>query len=344
MMDSNGQLLEVIQAIIADHFYGKKESIEICLVNNLNCALITCLQSEKALLSSCRPFLVDALNRTKYRFYLELNGKANEVELSIGIDDETMSEVLSFTLANSHSGAHLQLKKLHIVDLLTDDEALFKGCITLASNPIKKHELKFMLFNNIAKGCVQLEDARHLEPRALLLKLSEDNHTTHLKLCSFDALANLDMQQKYSNRLLVWPFFDTDLIDLLLNIPTISRLSILVADDSLPSQIATKVMLEMLGCVVTCVENGNQALELASVNHFDVLLLDEKMPGMFGSEVIECLSKQNTPNNNTPKVVLTGITDNEQINALFDKGATHYLQKPVTKAVLEKFINPWQLT
>lgn len=343
-MNTQSHFLEIIQGIVARYCLNRKPSLEVSLINTLNCAHIYVLLAQEDVVSRCGDFLLTALQDAKQSFSLTVTVQQNGLELHVCIDSDVQLSTLCVDAQIILSDAlNIADHKLQIVDLLTEDEHLYKSCITLVHNTYKKHKLEFMLFSNVASGCVQLEDVRHLDASALEKKLHTDSHVTHLKLCSFTALIDFDAQQKYAERLLVWPFFDTDLIDLLANIPNFSRLSILVADDSLPSQLATKVMLEMLGCAVTCAENGVEALKLALNEHFDLLLLDERMPEMFGSEVIFQLTQQDTPNNNTPKVVLTGLTDDAQIAALFDKGVTHYLQKPVTKAVLEKFIKPWKL-
>jgi CheY-like chemotaxis protein len=161
--------------------------------------------------------------------------------------------------------------------------------------------------------------------------------------------------QSPSENSLFWPFFDTDLQLLLMHMraPMITQenpqslasteiesfdLSILVADDSLPSQIATRVMLEQLGCEVTCANDGERALQLAQEAAFDVLLLDERMPGLLGSEVASILHSGDSANRNTPKISLTGLTEPDAISALFAAGITHYLEKPVSKAALKSVL------
>ena len=207
------------------------------------------------------------------------------------------------------------------IDVLTDCEALFKSCLITSDNTHERFGLNFKLFNSTFKETVQIEDLRHLSGDALTDKLNGDSINRHIKLCTISDISELSQENKLSRKILGWPFFDTDLITILTTFHTQTRLSVLVADDSLPSQIATKVMLEMLGCLVTCAENGASALTLAQNEPFDLLLLDERMPGMFGSDVAQQLVRQNTPNNDTPKVILTGLTGDEQIAELFVNSA-----------------------
>ena len=129
----------------------------------------------------------------------------------------------------------------------------------------------------------------------------------------------------------------------MINVKTTNKpLSILVADDSMPSLIATQVMLENLGCKVMSASDGNVALELALQHSFDLLFLDERMPGLNGSDIAQTLIKQDGTNRLTPKVSLTGLTEPNEIAHLFNKGITHYLEKPVTKRALGEFLIQWK--
>lgn len=181
-------------------------------------------------------------------------------------------------------------------------------------------------------------------------------------LCPIATLVNTDaahldeniLQKLNGNEIVSWPFFDSDLQQILQPFrsdpaicnrdsdPTLNVLSILVADDSFPSQVATRVMLEQLGCRVTCADDGARALALAHETKFDLLLLDERMPGLYGSEVATQLCLGNSPNKSTPKVALTGLTEPAEIEVLFNAGITHLLEKPVRKADLKAFLEHWQ--
>lgn len=119
------------------------------------------------------------------------------------------------------------------------------------------------------------------------------------------------------------------------------EIRVLLADDSVPCKAATKIMLEKLGCMVTAVDNGNAALLHAEQHLFDLIFLDEQMPGLNGSDVAIKLCAKEQLNRDTPKIALTGITDPDELSALFKKGITHYLKKPITKPALESFLNNW---
>ncbi|WP_259396393.1 response regulator [Pseudoalteromonas sp. SR44-2] len=343
-MNINSHVLEIIQGVIGKYCETQNRIFSVTLINKLQCNYV-CLQIPlEQMIAQCEEFLIPALASVKQSFLLNLEANIQGVSLHYQIDDSEQVSTLDFHgLLATKESVSLALDISQNIDVLTDCEALFKSCLITSDNTHERFGLNFKLFNSTFKETVQIEDLRHLSGDALTDKLIGDSINRHIKLCTISDISELSQENKLSKKILGWPFFDTDLITILTTFHTQTRLSVLVADDSLPSQIATKVMLEMLGCLVTCAENGASALTLAQNEPFDLLLLDERMPGMFGSDVAQQLVRQNTPNNNTPKVILTGLTGDEQIAELFEKGITHYLQKPVTKAVLEKFIKPWQL-
>nr|WP_166419176.1 response regulator [Pseudoalteromonas sp. Z1A8] len=343
-MNINSHVLEIIQGVIGKYCETQNRTFSITLINKLHCNYV-CLQiPPEQMIAQCEEFLIPALASVKESFLLTLEANIQGVSFNCQIDDSEQVNTFDFHgLLATKESVSLALDISQNVDVLTDCEALLKSCLKMSANTHDRFGLNFKLFNSNFRESVQLEDLRHLSGDALTDRLNSDSLNTHIKLCTINDISELSQDHKLSKKILGWPFFDTDLITILATLHTQTRLSILVADDSLPSQIATKVMLEMLGCLVTCAENGASALTLAQNESFDLLLLDERMPGMFGSDVAQQLVSQNTPNNNTPKVILTGLTGDEQIAELFEKGITHYLQKPVTKAVLEKFIKPWQL-
>jgi DNA-binding NtrC family response regulator len=73
--------------------------------------------------------------------------------------------------------------------------------------------------------------------------------------------------------------------------------------------------------------NGEQALELVTDEIPDVVVLDLRMPGIDGLEVLERL-KKNYPN--VQVIILTGHGSDEDERVSKRLGAYDYLQKPVS--------------
>jgi len=110
------------------------------------------------------------------------------------------------------------------------------------------------------------------------------------------------------------------------------ELNILLADDDKDDCLLFKDALDelALGTALRTFHDGEklmQHLETVSVNLPDVLFLDLNMPRKNG---FECLTeiKEHSVFNKIHVVIYTTANDTERINALYKKGANHYLCKP----------------
>lgn len=121
----------------------------------------------------------------------------------------------------------------------------------------------------------------------------------------------------------------------------VNKVRVLVADDSKPSKMLTIILLQSLGCEVTGADDGLEALEITRQQPFDLIFLDENMPGLQGSEVAEKLSNGTGINATIPKISLTGLVGEISIDNLYKKGITHYIEKPVSKDALARFLAEW---
>lgn len=113
---------------------------------------------------------------------------------------------------------------------------------------------------------------------------------------------------------------------------------LLLADDSLPSLLATQAMLEKLGYNVTITESGENAHVMAREQRFDVILLDEHLPGMRGSEVAALLRGNSNPNNRTPIYSLTGEVDTTARQRILAAGVNAIIDKPVNRDRLQEVL------
>jgi two-component system, sensor histidine kinase and response regulator len=79
--------------------------------------------------------------------------------------------------------------------------------------------------------------------------------------------------------------------------------------------------------------NGEEALELATSNQFDLFLLDIMMPGMDGFQLCDKL-KADKRTADVPIIFLTAKTDPESIILGFELGAQDYVTKPFNASEL----------
>lgn len=109
---------------------------------------------------------------------------------------------------------------------------------------------------------------------------------------------------------------------------------ILVVDDEPTVLKATCALIEHQGLEVVGLSDGQQALDLIQLgdDSFDLLLLDQTMPGLSGTE-LACRVHQLEPE--LPVILITGHSDqvNEENAAQF--GISRYLRKPVEIPLLQ---------
>lgn len=113
------------------------------------------------------------------------------------------------------------------------------------------------------------------------------------------------------------------------------RLSILlVDDDKLTLSIMSKVLRKQ-GHTVDTVTDGDKALVKLSrrPSAYNLVIIDELMPGLQGHEVIELCRKKGI---DLPFISLTGDTTTETKDQLLKAGAIDVLYKPVSSSLLQK--------
>ena len=79
------------------------------------------------------------------------------------------------------------------------------------------------------------------------------------------------------------------------------------------------------GYLCTTAFNGNDALDKLVTKDFDVVLLDIKLPGISGMEV---LRKMQSNHPNTAAIMITGINDVDVAAVTMKLGASDYIVKP----------------
>jgi len=100
--------------------------------------------------------------------------------------------------------------------------------------------------------------------------------------------------------------------------------TVLVVDDEEAIAEAVRARLESEGYRVLVAADGPQALETASAEHPDLVVLDLMLPGMDGLEVCKELQRDRW----VPVLMLTARTEESDKVAGFAVGADDYLTKP----------------
>jgi DNA-binding NtrC family response regulator len=104
-----------------------------------------------------------------------------------------------------------------------------------------------------------------------------------------------------------------------------NKIKLLIVDDEVQFLNSIAERLELRGFDVTKASRGAEALEIARQQKFDLALLDLKMPGMDGRELLETLKAEHKF---LEVIMLTGHGSMESAVECTKLGAFGYLPKP----------------
>jgi len=104
------------------------------------------------------------------------------------------------------------------------------------------------------------------------------------------------------------------------------RYTILWADDEIDLLKPHILFLQQRGYDITPVNNGSDAVELSEQKHFDIVFLDEHMPGMSG---LEALSQIKNHKPNLPVVMITKNEEEHIMEEAIGAKIDDYLIKPI---------------
>jgi len=111
--------------------------------------------------------------------------------------------------------------------------------------------------------------------------------------------------------------------------------TILIVDDDPCALRVLERVLEKEGCEVLAETSGWAALSTVRRYHVDLVLLDLRMPGMDGLEVLKQLVKANRL---LPVLMMTGYCHVETAQEARRLGACDYLAKPLSTRLLRQAV------
>ncbi|MEW6281976.1 MAG: response regulator [Candidatus Eremiobacterota bacterium] len=118
-------------------------------------------------------------------------------------------------------------------------------------------------------------------------------------------------------------------------------LRVLLAEDHSVNRTLVALLLEQAGHSVTAVENGREALEKATREAYDVILMDLEMPEMDGLEATRALRLREREGGGprTPVVALTAHALKGDRERCLEAGMDHYLAKPFVGSGLGRVLS-----
>lgn len=111
---------------------------------------------------------------------------------------------------------------------------------------------------------------------------------------------------------------------------------IIIVDDEEPQRQQLAGFLKKQGFSVTTAESGMEAMNLCQNKSFEIALIDLKMPGMDGIELLQKLKESNPE---IQVIMMTAYGSVESAVAAMKLGAYHYINKPINLEELKLNIN-----
>jgi len=109
----------------------------------------------------------------------------------------------------------------------------------------------------------------------------------------------------------------------------LGQIHVLMAEDNAVNQLVVRTMLEPAGVALTVVENGQEALEAMSQEHYDCVLMDINMPVMDGITALEAIRAGRAGDPALPVIALTASAMAGDRERFLGLGFDDHLGKPV---------------
>ena len=121
----------------------------------------------------------------------------------------------------------------------------------------------------------------------------------------------------------------------------LAGLRVLLAEDNPINALLARTLLTREGCLVSVVQDGQEAVDAAATGAYDLILLDIRMPRLDGLEAAQRIRAGQGPSAQAPIVALTADAgETERVQAL-QAGMDDFITKPIDAtrllAVAERF-------
>ncbi|MBN1415384.1 MAG: response regulator [Bacteroidales bacterium] len=103
---------------------------------------------------------------------------------------------------------------------------------------------------------------------------------------------------------------------------------ILVVDDSTTNVVLLEAILDEKGYRIETALNVKEAYSIIAQQSPDLILLDLLMPKISGFDFLAQI-RNNEVTKNTPVIVVSALTDEENISKIMEMGAIDFVKKPI---------------
>ena len=117
---------------------------------------------------------------------------------------------------------------------------------------------------------------------------------------------------------------------------------VLIIDDSKTNLIVAKALLRDTKAQITTGISGDECLDNVNREHFDVIFLDHRMPGMDGVETLRRMNMMDHKCVGTPVIMLTANAMSDAKDFYLKQGFNDFIAKPITEqsicGMLERYL------
>ncbi|MGA1867670.1 MAG: response regulator [bacterium] len=114
--------------------------------------------------------------------------------------------------------------------------------------------------------------------------------------------------------------------------------TILIAEDDLVNRKIAMLMLTKAGFEVGIACNGREAIEAATSRHYDLVLMDVRMPNMNGLDATRALREKGLT---VPIIALTANATKDDIELCLAAGCNNHIAKPIERQALLRTIDKY---
>ncbi|KKK86269.1 hypothetical protein LCGC14_2764920, partial [marine sediment metagenome] len=120
----------------------------------------------------------------------------------------------------------------------------------------------------------------------------------------------------------------------------LTPLTVLLAEDNPINQIVATRLLQHQGCEVSLAVDGEEAVNKASANSYDLILMDCEMPDVDGYEATRQIRQWELEQNKkaTPIYALSAHTLIEQVELCYASGMDGHISKPIVPEDLKAIL------
>ncbi len=116
---------------------------------------------------------------------------------------------------------------------------------------------------------------------------------------------------------------------------------ILLVDDSKTNLMVAEALMSPIQAKMTSVLSGEECLKRVKEEHYDIIFLDHRMPGMDGIETLNQIKTVENKCADTPIIVLTANAVNDAKDYYIELGFDDFLSKPIDSKKMEDIIKKY---